>query len=362
MDSDYEIDVVPKKTATNIATSQELRKLESQWQMGTNPAAIAFAKDQKHHQTCKLKSCIRCSYVARGSELAKITRMFEPEMLRCITVSADKLKVANGCWLASATVDGKWGLGCIVCCAKGLPGPFGTFAWTGSGVNAILKTSRLVKHCKSEEHERARASYFGFTDKSIAAPTREEMLQLLQTLQQGKAAEHHSKVHAMTWCLREALLDIDRAFMRKAVTLAMCRDDRSQRLLMRFTGATAGLEVRVGVLGIGTAHRERPDADGINAATKEVLEKFSTPRRGPPSHGDGPYNLEAASVDSDLFNHVCSIIEVIAVDEEAAELKAADIGRGRRGSALDLRPITPNLKFVTRDKAHGYRRNGMNIT
>ena len=37
--------------------------------------------------------------------------------------------------------------------------------------------------------------------------------------------------------------------------------------------------------------------------------------------------------------------------------RAANIGRGRRASAMELEPITPNLKFVARDKAHGYRRN-----
>ena len=109
-------------------------------------------------------------------------------------------------------------------------------------------------------------------------------------------------------------------------------------------------------MGIGTAHREQPDADGIAAATKEVFDNFCTLRRGAPSHGGGPYNVKAASVDSKLLEHLCAIIEVVAVDEESAELKAADIGRGRRASALELRPITPNLKFTTRDKAHGFRR------
>lgn len=357
MDSDCELDSIPK-AAVNIAVqrSAHLRKLESAWLLGTNPARTAFADDNKHYRKCKAGRCMRCSYVTRGPELAKITRMFDPEVLASTTVSADKLMAANGCWLASAVVDGTWGLGCIVCCAKGLPGAFGTFTWMSSGSTGSLKSQKLIKHIQSNEHERALASYFGFIDKSIAAPTTEEMLEQLQTLQEGKAGKHHSKARAMTWCLSEALLDIDRAFVRKAVTLVICRDDRAQRLLMRFVGATTDLEVRSGVLGIGTAHRERPDADGIVAATKEVLDNFCTPRRGAPSHGSGPHNVESASVDAKLLNHTRAIIEVIAVDEAAAELKAAEIGRGRRASALELQPITPNLKFATRDKAHGFRR------
>ena len=128
MDSDDEfVDVFPKKAAAKIATSQELKELESAWQLSTSHAEVALAKDKKHYQMCKKKSCTRCSYVTRGSELAKVTRMFEPDVLRCVSVPTEKLKVANGCWLASATVDGNWGLGCIVCCANGLPGPFATF-------------------------------------------------------------------------------------------------------------------------------------------------------------------------------------------------------------------------------------------
>lgn len=324
--------------------------------MGTRPANIAIANDHKHRSKCREYGCTRCAYVTRAPELAKISRMFDPEALANITVSADKPTAAKGCWLASAVVDGKWGLGCIVCCANGSPGAFGTFTWTGSGSNRSLKTQKLVKHSQTHEHERALESYFGFMDKSIAAPTREEMLEQLQVLQEGKAGNPHRKAHAITWCLSEALLDIDRAFVRKAVTLAVCRDDRAQRLLMRFTGATADLEVRSGVLGIGTAHLEQPDADGIVAATKEVFDNFCTLRQGAPSHGGGPYNVKAASVDSKLLEHLCAIIEVVAVDEESAELKAADIGRGRRASALELRPITPNLKFTLRNKAHGFRR------
>ena len=43
MDSDYEFDVFPKKAAAKIATSQELKELESAWQLGTSHAEVALA-------------------------------------------------------------------------------------------------------------------------------------------------------------------------------------------------------------------------------------------------------------------------------------------------------------------------------
>jgi hypothetical protein len=336
--------------------TEALAKLESAWRIGTGIAQVAFADDKRHRRKCNQIPCTRCNFVDRGSELAQITPMLPPDMRKLAHISADKVQAANGCWLASAIVDGQWGLGCIVCCARSLPGAFGRFSWTGAGAKGQLKASRLEKHHESNEHRSAVAAYFGILEAATRSPASQEMLEQLQSLQQGKAGNPHSKAQAITWCLSEALLDIDREFVKQAKTLSICRDDRAQRLLMRFTGSTSNLSVRSGVLGIGTAHREKPDADGIVAATKEVLEGFCTPRRGAPIHGDGPKHIDAISIDGELLTHLQQIIEVIAVDEEAAEVKAADIGRGRRASAMELAPITPNLKFVTRDKAHGFRR------
>ena len=360
MDSDCEWDAPTKPGSLNSSVKSEaLKALENAWMISTAPAQVALAKDKKHARKCEDRgNCARCNYVHRGRELAALTPMFSPETLSNAHLTADKIQVAHGCWLASAKVDGKWGLGCIVCCAKGVPSVFGTFSWNGVGRNSVLKTEKLLRHHNSREHARAVAAYFGIADSSLGAPPAEEMRDQLSTLLQGKPPDHGTKSRAMTWCLGEAILDVDREFIRQAKTVSLCRDDRAQRLLMRFHGATATLDVRSGVLGIGTEHREKPDADGLVAATKQVLEHFCTPRREAPKHGDGPYDI-AESMDAKLVHHLTTIIEVIAVDEEAAELKAADSGRGRRSSAADLAPITPNLKFVTRDKAHGFRRTFM---
>ena len=360
MDSDCDDDSMLTMTSNNTSKvdkqAEALTQLASAWRIGAGSAQVAFANDERHQRKCKQRPCTRCNFVVRGPELAKMTPMLPPDMRKLAHISADKVHAANGCWLASAVVDGQWVMGCIVCCARGLPGAFGRFSWIGAGKNGQLKASRLEKHHESHEHRYAVAAYFGILEGATRSPASQEMLEQLQSLQQGKAGNPHSKAHAITWCLSEALLDIDREFVKKARTLSICRDDRAHRLLMRFTGSTKNLDVRSGVLGIGTAHREKADADGIVNATKEVLEGFCTPRRGAPIHGDGPKNIIPIGIDVELLAHMQQIIEVIAVDEEAAEVKAADIGRGRRASAFELAPITPNLKFVTRDKAHGFRR------
>jgi hypothetical protein len=362
MDSDEE--QLPCKTVKKTHKYNSLKKLAHAWMIGTQPAEIAFANDKTHVKTCKEQNCVRCAYVNRRRALAKECPML-PANMNNITIAADKLHLSKGCWLASATVDGVWGLGCIVCSAHNLPGPFGTFTWRGVN-DEVLKIQKLDKHQTSQEHRRAVAAYFGVKDLCLAAPPAAEMLEQCRSLMKGGAVFGSTKLTAMTWCLREAVLDIDRDFVRRAKTLCICRDDRAGRLLMRFVGATTNLDVRSGVLGIGTLHREKPDADMLVAATKAVFEEFCTPRKDAPTHGDGPYHIErpanktatsSSSLDVELLEHLKNIVEVIAVDEAADEAKAVDIGRGRRSSALELEPITPNLKFTARDKAHGFRKH-----
>ena len=252
------------------------------------------------------------------------------------------------------------GLGCIVCCAAGSTGTFGTFKWKGCGTSRCLRTQKLEKHHNSAEHQRNAAKFLGLGDEaSLASPPSNEMQQILRQLLEGSLfGSASSKARAMAWCLHEALMDMDRAFVREATTIALCRDDRHQRLLIRFTGSNAKLETRSGVLGVGID--KGACADSIVDATRSVFETFCTPRRDAPDHGAGHH--EHADIDTNLLTHLKDKVEVIIVDEEAAELKAADIGRGRRMSALELEPITPNLKFVARDKAHGYRRTVSNRT
>lgn len=247
------------------------------------------------------------------------------------------------------------GLGCIACCAMKLPGSFAKFSWTGAGSAQRIQKAKILKHHDSAEHQRATSKFLGLPDElSVASPSTEEMVEHLRTLQSGRCVERGYKSNARTWCLREAMLDIDRKFVNSARSLAICRDERHQRLLIRFTGSTTNLETRSGVLGM--ARDMGASAVCIVAATKQVFEQFCTPRRNPPRNGDHGGTADGV-LDQKLLLHLQDIVEVIVVDEAANEAKAANIGRGRRASAMELEPITPNLKFVARDKAHGYRRN-----
>ncbi len=82
------------------------------------------------------------------------------------------------------------------------------------------------------------------------------------------------------WALSEAMKDADREFFGKpGLVVAIHRDERKQKLQIRFTASCDTLEVRRGTLGFTTNPGK---AAGINAATKEIFEAFFTPRIGCP--------------------------------------------------------------------------------
>ena len=144
--------------------SESLKALHESWKLGTAPAKTSWANDTKHATRCTRTNCVRCSYVNRSSELAKLSPMFTSDMLAKLTFSPDQVQLARSCWLASAIVDDEWGLGCIVCCAtNSSAGVFASFSWRGSGTAKKLRKAKILKHGASAEHKRALAKYFNLS-------------------------------------------------------------------------------------------------------------------------------------------------------------------------------------------------------
>ena len=223
-----------------------------------------------------------------------------------------------------------------------------------------MAPAKLSKHHASAAHKRCVLDFLHVeADTALASPPIEEFLDTLQRLCCGQPPlRTSSKIGAMQWCLKEALLDIERAFIRRSVTATLCRDERCQRILVRHVAAEPGLQVRRGILGlskdVGTG------AENIVAATSSIFVRFCTPRYRPPYHGNwtkqASHQMPVAVMDANLHMNLTAIVEALAVDAAADELLAADVGRGRRASASELEVLTPNLKVVARDKAHGMRR------
>lgn len=198
-----------------------------------------------------------------------------------------------------------------------------------------------------------------------AAPPVDDFKEVLECLRSGGASTRQStctgqdKLWTVTssrrvgirWSLKEALIDQDREFLKGASTISLQRDERAQRLLVRYTAAR-GLEVRQGILGM--VKDFGGSAENIVAATRDVFLNFATCRAHPPAHATC-----TPITDHQLLNNVRHAAEVLVVDAAADELLAGEVGRGRRASVSGLEVLTPNLRFIARDKAHACRRTGL---
>ena len=153
----------------------------------------------------------------------------------------------------------------------------------------------------------------------------------------------------MVWTLAEAVRQLDREFLWRALSISLKRDERHYRLVVRFSATRHDLNTRSGVL--GQARNFGSGAEAITRATKQIIDNFATPNFGAPGskcttsiHGSPP-----------LADHICAITHQVIFDAASDETLSGRMMR--RGLQLDgVSAISPNLKFITRDKAHGARR------
>ena len=142
----------------------------------------------------------------------------------------------------------------------------------------------------------------------------------------------------MLTCLAEAMFQMDRAFLEQpGVVVAMHRDEKSGRLQIDFTACDQALRVRSGVLGLlgnegGTM--------GIVATTRAIMKQFFTDIHGRFSEKG--------------FQQFAAAVELINTDAAPDEIAAC---RKQLRPSLQCMPaLTPNVKVVARDKAHGSQR------
>jgi hypothetical protein len=101
----------PSTAKPATASSKAVEELGAAWLLGSGPAAANWAHDGKHRRKCTTKPCVRCNYVESGPRLAALSPMIPASWGKeqVERIPADKLLTAQGCWLASAKVDGVWG-------------------------------------------------------------------------------------------------------------------------------------------------------------------------------------------------------------------------------------------------------------
>ncbi|CAE7237118.1 unnamed protein product [Symbiodinium sp. CCMP2456] len=152
----------------------------------------------------------------------------------------------------------------------------------------------------------------------------------------------------MTWCLAEAVKAIDQEAVAASEAISLYRDERKGRILIRFRAVGKDLQTVAGCLG-----QERDGGTGsrnLTVATYRIMQRFCTRFIQPPEHSKQPAVLKRH-----LLSHLRSAVTSLSVDAAQDEVVSAELMRAKALNAT-IQKLTPNLRFIVRDKAHSSRR------
>ena len=252
----------------------------------------------------------------------------------------------SGTWL-----DSKWSqglsVGCKCCNAAERICPFGVY---GVASTSALQVANFRKHAASDKHVAAAAAFIsGIPDMSCHCPPVDKFKQAAVDIMGGAPLEGQVR-HKLVWCLSEAIKEQDRSALLSARAIALFRDERKGRLAMRFKAVDADLVESSGSLG-----QEREFGTGatnISAATQRIITRMCTRFSGCIGQ-----SVAVETMLPKLLEHFRQTVMCITVDSARDEVLSGEMMRCK---ALSCEPqqmaLTPNLKFVIRDKAHASRR------
>ncbi len=219
------------------------------------------------------------------------------------------------------------------------------------------KWCNLIRHQKSKPHLRAVLGKLGVDGRDLApvpgAPSASSFAAVWKEFRSGKSPRQgcedvgcRGKVWRMLCCLAEAMYALDRSFLKRSpgdTVVAIHRDEKNGRLQVDFTASDRELRTRAGTMGIID---NKGGTLGIVDSTKEIVERFWTDVSG--------------SFDENACNNFRHAVELVNTD--AAPDEVAACREQSRPSMPELRvALTPNVKVVARDRAHGSQRRGWGI-
>jgi len=353
---------------------------------GVNASAVARQLKPVaalHLKSCWRAGCPRCQFfrneVGWKAQLPMVNEAHRAEVGKIVTADAGWLTKS---WLhAKGDPDSHdWGVGCRVCHAqlagkpvkprrRAVPSLATYTVRTRNGV----KFAAFLQHQALFSHRAAVLKFLGLKvgaeeDVSLlgGAPPKGHFAVAFDHFRKGNSARKGASVTTpagkaeelgrwklcrLGWCCAEAMKDMDRDYIKGAVTLALLRDEKAPRLHLRFTGCDEKLVTRAGWLGQAHVPKHAPAGSSglvLTEATESIITAFATRRSGAPGGGSGrPCN-------NALKRRICNITEMIGAD--AAEDEMVSTRDMRRPLREDMAPLTPNVRAVVRDHTHGVRR------
>ena len=253
-------------------------------------------------------------------------------------------------WVRAVLDEGVAKLGCSVCCQAGLDNPWARFQQKPP---MVLRKHCLDRHETSKAHQQALKSHTAGMNLHLA-PSEESFRECLRNMMQGQSARAggvtSDKMMKMRWALSESILSRNRKVLSDCRSLALMRDERKGKLLLRFRAVLADLSTISGCFGL------RPvsgSAESIAHATDDLMESFCIELKQPPRAS----NVTESEVDTDLLQHLRDCVTIIVTDAAASEQLSTELQRGRRGFADDQGQATmKNIRLVGRDAAHASTR------
>ena len=207
--------------------------------------------------------------------------------------------------------------------------------------------SVFKRHSNSATHKGAVYKSLGKQPIGLC-PSGGEFERLIDTVCAGKLGPVGRKERQMLWCVQEAIKTQDQMFLARAEAIFLFRDEAKSRLLLRFQAVDKDLTIKRGVLGqerdFGTGARK------LLQATSNIMARACTRFHGAPSPSRASSFLKKS-----LLSHLRISALGIAVDSATDETLCAEMMRTATLAGAQA-ALTPNLKHVIREKAHGTRR------
>ena len=266
------------------------------------PSLLPGRLVQQHLKSCKLKNCGLCHWAAKKD-------YWRAEL--------------KSPWLHVTLKNKAARLGCSICALQGTGGPWANFEQKP----LTLKLHHFKRHEDSKTHQLA-AEKQSSDDGSRFAPDLDSFKDSLKRMRAGGSQRDggccSDRKQQIRWCLAEACLDVGRETLRSALSIAITRDERKGRLLLRWRACTPKLSAASGVLGFLPVEGF---ADNLAHSLKTAVQHFSRPRSHLPR---GFVDACPPPLDSQVERNIRASTYVLVTDAAAAELLASGQLSGRR--------------------------------
>lgn len=245
-------------------------------------------------------------------------------------------------------------VGCAVCHAADIGGVWADFDLKP----AALRLHCLKRHEDSKGHKLAEKNFQrGATScANSLSPPLSEFRDSWAKMQQGGSCRDggvsSDKKTNIRWSISEAILEMNRRCLKTAEAIALLRDERKGRLLIRFRACLADLRVVQGVLGLKPTEGF---SESLANCTVEAIHDFCQPLLHPPRSCP---DFALPAYDASLEKRLRERTSILVTDAASAEQLASNVLRGKRPSALtgECHKELPHVKIVGRDIAHASTR------